>query len=121
VFAFAAILLASIGLYGLMGYAVEQRTLEVGIRLALGANFPQLRNMVVRQAMALGVIGIAIGLAAAYGLTRFMTSLPFDVKPNDPAVFGTVAALLFAVAFLASYLPARRALRLDPVIALRYQ
>jgi putative ABC transport system permease protein len=121
IFAFAAILLASIGLYGLMAYAVEQRTLEFGIRLALGANFPQLRNMVVRQAMLLAGAGIAIGLAAAYGLTRFMSSLLFDVKPNDPAVFVTVAVLLALVAFLASYLPARRALRLDPVIALRYQ
>jgi ABC-type antimicrobial peptide transport system permease subunit len=121
IFAFAAILLASIGLYGLMAYAVEQRTLEFGIRLALGANFPQLRNMVVRQAMLLAAVGIAIGLAAAYGLTRFMSSLLFDVKPNDPAVFGSVALLLGAVAFLASYLPARRALRVDPVVALRYQ
>jgi putative ABC transport system permease protein len=121
IFAFAAILLASIGLYGLMAYAVEQRTLEFGIRLALGANFPQLRNMVVRQAMLLAGVGIAIGLAAAYGLTRFMSSLLFDVKPNDPAVFLTVAGLLLGVAFLASYLPARRALRVDPVVALRYQ
>ena len=121
IFAFAAILLASIGLYGLMAYAVEQRTLEFGIRLALGATFSQLRNMVVRQAMLLAGVGIVIGLAAAYGLTRFMTSLLFDVKPNDPAVFITVAALLGGVAFLASYLPARRALRLDPVVALRYQ
>jgi putative ABC transport system permease protein len=121
IFAFAAILLASIGLYGLMAYAVEQRTLEFGIRLALGANFPQLRNMIVRQAMLLAAIGIAIGLGAAYGLTRFMASLLFEVKPNDPAVFASVAVLLGAVAFIASYLPARRALRLDPVVALRYQ
>ena len=120
-FAFAAILLASIGLYGLMAYSVEQRTLEFGIRLALGANYPQLRNMVVRQAMLLAVIGMAIGLAAAFGLTRFMASLLFSVKPNDPAVFVSVTLLLGAVAFLAAYLPARRALRVDPVIALRYQ
>ncbi len=121
IFAFVAILLASIGLYGLMAYSVEQRTLEFGIRLALGANFPQLRNMIVRQAMLLAIIGIAIGLAAALGLTRLMTSLLFHVKPNDPAVFAFVALLLGAVAFLASYLPARRALRVDPVVALRYQ
>ena len=121
VFAFAAILLASIGLYGLMAYSVEQRTLEFGIRLALGANFPHLRNMVVRQAMLLAAIGIAIGLAAALGLTRLMASLLFHVKPNDPAVFAFVAVLLGAVAFLASYLPARRALLVDPVVALRYQ
>ncbi|HWC96567.1 MAG TPA: ABC transporter permease [Candidatus Sulfopaludibacter sp.] len=121
VFAFAAILLASIGLYGLMAYSVEQRTLEFGIRLALGADFGQLRNMVVRQAMQLALIGIAIGLAAAFGLTRFMATLLFNVKPNDPAVFASVAGLLCGVALLASYIPARRALRVDPVIALRYQ
>jgi len=121
IFGLAAILLASIGLYGLMAYSVEQRTLEFGIRLALGASFPQLRNMVVRQAMLLAGAGIAIGLAAAYGLTRLMASLLFQVRPNDPAVFVSVAALLAAVAFLASYLPARRALRVDPAVALRYQ
>jgi predicted permease len=121
IFAFAAIALASIGLYGLIAYSVEQRSLEFGIRLALGANQPQLRNMVVRQAMLLAAIGIAVGLVAAFGLTRLMASLLFHVKPNDPAVFGFVAALLAAVAFLASYLPARRALRVDPVTALRYQ
>jgi putative ABC transport system permease protein len=121
IFALFAILLASIGLYGLMAYAVEQRTLEFGIRLALGADFPLLRNMIVRQAMALAVIGIGIGLAAAYGLTRLMASLLFDVKPNDPVIFVSVAVLLGAIALLASYIPARRALRIDPVIALRYQ
>jgi putative ABC transport system permease protein len=121
VFAFAAILLASIGLYGLMAYSVEQRTLEFGIRLALGANFPQLRNMVVRQAMALAGLGIVIGLAAAFALTRVMKSMLFNVRPDDPVVFATVAGLLGLVAFFASYLPARRALRVDPVIALRYQ
>ena len=121
IFAGAAILLASIGLYGLMAYSVEQRTLEFGIRLALGASFPEVRNMVVRQAMTLAAAGIVIGLAAAYGLTRLMASLLFQVKPNDPAVFASVAAILAAVALLASYLPARRALRVDPVVALRHQ
>jgi putative ABC transport system permease protein len=121
IFAGAAILLASIGLYGLMAYSVEQRTLEFGIRLALGASFPQVRNMVVRQAMTLAAAGIVLGLAAAYGLTRLMASLLFQVKPNDPVVFASVAAILAAVALLASYLPARRALRVDPVVALRHQ
>jgi len=121
IFAFVAILLASIGLYGLMAYSVEQRTLEFGIRLALGADSRLLRNMVVRQAMILAAVGIAIGLGAAYGLTRLMASLLFDVKPTDPAVFISVAALLASVAFLASYLPARRALRVDPAVALRYE
>jgi ABC-type antimicrobial peptide transport system permease subunit len=121
IFAFVAILLASIGLYGLMAYSVEQRTLEFGIRLALGADSPALRNMVVRQAMLLAAAGIVAGLGAAYGLTRLMATLLFDVKPTDPLVFGSVALLLGVVAFLASYLPARRAVRIDPVVALRCQ
>jgi hypothetical protein len=114
IFAGVAILLASIGLYGLMAYAVEQRTLEFGIRLALGADFPALRNMIVRQAMTLAVVGIVVGLAAAYGLTRFLASLLYSVKPTDPVVFGSVTVLFTGVAFLASYLPARRALQVDP-------
>lgn len=121
IFAGLAVLLASIGLYGLMAYSVEQRTLEFGIRLALGADSPQLRNLVVRQAMTLAGIGIAIGIGGAYGLTRLLANLLFEVKATDPVVFGSVAAVLAAVAFLASYLPARRALRMDPVVALRYQ
>ncbi len=121
IFAFVAILLASIGLYGLIAYSVEQRTLEFGIRAALGADLPLLRNMIVRQAMPLAGIGITIGLAAAYGLTRLMASLLYSVKPADPAVFASVAALLAAIAFLASYVPARRALRVDPIVALRYE
>jgi putative ABC transport system permease protein len=121
IFAAVAILLASIGLYGLMAYAVEQRTLEFGIRLALGADFPALRNMIMRQAMTLAGAGIVVGLAAAYGLTRLMASLLYGVKPTDPVVFATVTAVFTGVAFLASYLPARRALRVDPVVALRSQ
>ena len=120
-FAFFAILLASIGLYGLMAYTVEQRLLEFGIRMALGANFGQLRNMVVKQAMLLAAAGILIGLGAAYGLTRLMATLLFQVKPTDPAIFASVAVLLGAVALLSCYLPARRATRVDPVLALRCQ
>jgi len=121
IFAFFAILLASIGLYGLMSYSVEQRTLEFGIRLALGADFGRLRNMVVRQAMTLALAGILIGLAAAYGLTRLMVTLLYKVAPTDPAIFLSVPVLLAVVAFLASYLPAYRATRVDPVVALRCQ
>jgi predicted permease len=121
IFAFFAILLASIGLYGLMAYSVEQRRLEFGIRLALGANFGQLRVMVVRQAMLLAAAGILIGLGAAYGLTRFLQPLLFQVKTTDPTSFVSVPLMLALVALAACYLPARRATRVDPVEALRYQ
>jgi len=120
-FALFAILLASIGLYGLMAYSVEQRSLEFGIRLALGASFSGLRNMVVRQAMLLALVGIAIGLGAAYWLTRYLATLLFQVKPTDPAIFAAVPLLLAVVALLACYFPARRATRVDPVEAMRCQ
>ena len=121
IFAFVAILLASIGLYGLMAYSVEQRTLEFGIRLAMGADSTTLRRMIVRQAMRLAIAGIVIGLAGAYGLTRLMAAMLFGVKPTDPIVFVSVAVLLGSVAFLASYIPARRAVSISPSVALRYE
>ena len=121
IFAACAVLLASIGLYGLMAYSVEQRTLEFGIRLALGADSANLRNMVMADAMRLAAIGIAIGLAGAYGLTRLITRLLFGVKPTDVPVFCAVAVLLATIALLASYWPARRALSIDPIVALRYE
>ncbi|HUA87652.1 MAG TPA: ABC transporter permease [Bryobacteraceae bacterium] len=121
IFALVAILLAAIGLYGLIAYSVEQRTMEFGIRLALGANSARLRNMVLGQAMWLATVGIVLGLAAAFALTRVIASLLYDVKPTDGMVFGSVACLLIAVALLASYLPAQRAFRIDPAIALRYE
>ena len=116
-----ALAISFAGLYGLIAYSVEQRTLEFGIRLALGADSPALRNMIVRQAMTLAAIGIGIGLAAAFGLTRLLTDLLYHVKPTDPLIFASVAVLLGAVALLASYLPARRALRIDPALALRHE
>jgi len=121
IFASVAILLSAVGLYGLMAYSVQQRTLEFGIRLALGADFPALRNMILKQAMTLAGVGIVAGLAAAFGLTRLMASLLFHVKATDPLVFGSVTALFAAVSFLASYLPARGTLKVDPVVALRYE
>jgi len=121
IFAFVAFLLASLGLYGLIAYSVEQRTLEFGIRVALGADAPSMYKLIVGQAMKLAVAGILIGVAAAYGLTRLMATLLFNVKPTDPIVFTSVAALLGAVAWLASYVPARRAVRVDPAVTLRYE
>jgi ABC-type antimicrobial peptide transport system permease subunit len=104
-----------------MAYSVEQRTLEFGIRLALGADSTGLRGMIVRQAMKLAIAGIVIGLAGAYGLTRLMAAMLFGVKPTDPMVFVSVAVLLGSVAFLASYIPARRAVSISPSVALRYE
>jgi len=121
IFALVAILLASLGLYGLIAYTVQQRTMEFGIRVALGADAPSIYRMILGHAMKLALAGIVIGVAAAYGLTRLMASMLFAVKPTDPMVFTSVAALLGVVALLASYLPARRAVKVDPAVALRYE
>jgi ABC-type antimicrobial peptide transport system permease subunit len=104
-----------------MAYTVKQRTQEIGIRLALGAEATQLRNMVVRQGMSLALAGVGIGLGAAWGVSRLMESLLFGVKPRDPIVFVAVPMALTAVALLAVWLPARRALRVDPAVALRHE
>jgi putative ABC transport system permease protein len=121
VFGFSALLLAAIGIYGLMAYSVEQRTQEIGIRLALGAQASQVKNMVVRQGMALAIVGVAIGLAAAFGLARFIATFLFGVGKWDPVVFVAVPGVLTVVALIAVWLPARRASRIDPIIALRYE
>jgi ABC-type antimicrobial peptide transport system permease subunit len=121
VFGACALLLAAIGIYGLMAYSVEQRTQEIGIRLALGAQASQVRRMVVTQGMALALIGIVLGLAGAYGLARLITSFLFGVTARDPLVFAGVPLLLAGVAFLAVWRPARRASSVDPLIALRYE
>lgn len=119
IFGCLALLLVVVGIYGMMAYSVQQRTQEIGIRLALGAESSQVRNMVVWQGMRLALIGVIIGIAAAFGLTRFISSLRFGVKAWDPLVFATVPVLLSAAALFAVWLPARRAARTDPVDALR--
>jgi predicted permease len=119
VFGSAALILAAIGIYGLMAYSVQQRTQEIGIRIALGAASANVRTMVVAQGMRLAVAGVVIGLGAAFGLTRLLTTFLFGVKDKDPFVFGACAAVLILVSFIAVWLPARRATRIDPVIALR--
>ena len=121
VFGGCALLLAAIGIYGLMAYSVEQRTQEIGIRLALGAQISQVKHMVIRQGMLLALVGVVIGIAGAFALARVITAFLFGVTARDPIVFGGVPVLLAAVAFFAVWLPARRASRVDPIIALRYE
>ena len=121
VFGVCALLLAAIGIYGLMAYSVEQRTQEIGIRLALGATVSSVKHMIVRQGMILAIAGIAVGLASAFGLAQLMQSMLFGVTTRDPLVFIGIPILLTAVAFLAVWLPAQRASRVDPIVALRYE
>jgi len=119
VFGGCALLLAAIGIYGLMAYSVEQRTQEIGIRLALGAQGTSVQKMVVVQGMVLAAVGIVVGVGVAFGLARFIATFLFGVTARDPVVFGGVPMLLAVVAFLAVFFPARRASQVDPIIALR--
>ncbi len=119
VFGGSALLLSAIGIYGLMAYSVEQRAQEIGIRIALGAQIGAVRRMIVKQGMILAAIGIVIGIAGAYGLSRFIESFLYSVTPRDLGVFIGAPVLLAAVAFLATWIPALRASRVDPVDALR--
>ena len=120
-FAILALLIAGVGIYGVMAYNVAQRTQEIGIRMALGADRQAVVRMVVGQAMRLTVIGAGIGLAAAYALTRVMASVLFNVSPNDPPTYAGVALILAVSSILAAWLPAHRATRVDPMVALRYE
>jgi len=118
-FAVLALVLAAVGLYGVLSGSVSQRTAEIGVRMAVGAQSADVMRMVLGQAARLAGAGVLMGLVAALGLTRLMRSLLYEVSPTDPGTFAAVAALLVAVSLVASYLPARRASRVDPVTALR--
>jgi putative ABC transport system permease protein len=121
IFAGVALLLAGVGIYGVTSYSVSQRTQEIGIRVALGAARGRIWRLVLRQAIVPVLIGVALGVGCGLAVTRLISSLLFDVSATDPATFAAISIFLIAVAAVASYIPAKRATRIDPMAALRYE
>ena len=121
IFAAVALILALVGIYGVMSYAVSQRTNEIGIRMALGAQASHVMKMVVGEGMKMAIIGLILGLLGALTVTRFMEGMLFAVKPTDLMTFASVSVVLAAVALVACFVPALRAIKTDPMVALRYE
>ena len=119
IFGAAALFLAAVGVYGVLSFSVSQRTQEMGVRIALGAKSSDVRGLVVRQGLTLAAIGVVLGLLGAFGITRVIQSLLYNVTATDPVSFGGVSIFLALIAAVASYLPARRATAVDPIVALR--